>query len=297
MGMNVFEVYDGDKDNKLAWLQHDCYYSSLSIMRSHALTSAEEPTKSLLAATGSIDHRTLQNGHDDLAAAFRHHFKTCSGYTITNQDSFFGQHHTNSRQKTDFELIDEWQNWLENWLKDKTEIGEAIARVVLNQNNEEGYAAERELRHLIRLEFSQIGWIDPTQFCEKKSPQSDELTSEENQQEHLEKSTTHISVKFLKLTQILLGGTFTIAWSLVSLAVFGAAIYFASIYYIEHYILAAFGVSVGIAIGCIKHEIWVERILFGLLYGLCVLLVIVTIVWVSDSGTYDPDCFTPSRYC
>lgn len=293
--MNVIEAYEGDKDDKLAWLQHDCYYSSLRTIRRHALTSAEEPTKSLLVATGSIDHRTLQNGHDDLAAAFRHHFKIYSGYKKTNEDDFFGQRHTNSRQKTDVEIIDEWQNWLENWLKNKKEIGEAIAQVVLNQNNEEGYAAERKLRHLIRLEFQQIDWIDPTQPPKKKSPHGDELISEENHQGHQEKNGANISEKFFKFTQILLGGVFGIAWGLFCLAIFGAAIYFGIIYYMEHYLLAAFGILVGIAIGCIKHEIWVERISFGLLYGLCVLVVIGLLVWTN--GANDPDCFTPSKYC
>ena len=294
--MIVSGKYEGDTDTRLMWLQHDCYHSSLQIMWQHAETSAEEPIKSRLAGVNEIDHRTLQDGHDILAAAFRHYFKMFSSYEKTTQDNFFGQTHVNYRQKKDFEIIGEWQNWLEIWLIDKIEIGETIASVMLNQNNEQGYAAEDKLGDLIRLEFGEIGWYCLSQPQNKTSPHGDDLISEENQHEHPLANNRRFFGRSEKMTEILLEWVGNLVGGLIVIALVGAAIYHALLYYLEHYLLAALGMMIGMAVGCVVHDIWVNRILLGLIYGLVLLLGAWLLFGLLSSGGGDPDCYA-NRWC
>ncbi|MBL71090.1 MAG: hypothetical protein CML95_06070, partial [Rhodobiaceae bacterium] len=99
-----------------------------------------------------------------------------------------------------------------------------------------------------------------------------------------------------KITEFLFDWFGIITSVLVSAALVGLAAYHAFFYYFEHYFLAALGMMVGITVGFVIHEIWIKRISFGLLYGLCVLLGAWLLFGLLFSGGGDPDCFAP-RYC
>ena len=168
---------------------------------------------------------------------------------------------------------------------------------MLNQNNEQGYAAEDKLGSLIRLEFQEINWTGPTQPQNKTPAQEDNLISAENQREHHFSSDRRFFGGREKITEILLDRVSLIASVLFCVALVGTATYHAFLYYLEHYLLAALGMMVGIVAGCVLHEFWVERISFGLFYGLCVLLGAWLLFGLLSMGGGDPDCFGPSRYC
>ena len=67
--MWVCAEFEGDDDENLMLLQHDCYYASLALIRKLLEDDVENPLSKQLPDIRSIDHRTLQGSHDILAAA------------------------------------------------------------------------------------------------------------------------------------------------------------------------------------------------------------------------------------
>ena len=105
--MNVFTMFDGDTDEALSWIQHDCYWHSLRIIKK----ILNENFKGL--ELPNLDHRTVQNSHDILAGAFRYEFHKSSGYKKAFQDEILGKNLITYQAKDESEIINEWQNWLE----------------------------------------------------------------------------------------------------------------------------------------------------------------------------------------
>lgn len=297
--MWVCAEFEGDDDENLMLLQHDCYYASLALIRKLLEDDVENPLSKQLPDIRSIDHRTLQGSHDILAAVFRHFHKQSLGYrTVTEKDAN-SQIGIKENGTTDTEIVNEWQNWLKAWLKSKPTIILQLSKAITFQNTNEGYEAEKLAKKLIRLECSDIAWLETaideqadSAFAGKPSSQRSDGRLEEATKEQVDSSCWQVVSSLLVGILTL---SFTWLMYLLSVGVIFFAVYKFFTYYLQHYWLALFGMSVGLIIGFLRHSSWVEKVGFGVLYGLCFLIAIGILIWTS--GAYDPDCFGPSRYC
>lgn len=290
--MNVFQQFDGDDDTKLMWIQHDCYGSSLSLMRKHAERSVSEAIRSELKDIGGIDHRTLQNAHDVLAAAFRHHFHGCSGYKKVTVDKIFGMLHQNKAQKTDMDIVHEWQDWLEQNLENEIEIGQEISKIMLNQNTNLGYKYEDKLKQLIHEKFDYISWIKP----ETELPISDvefEASAPLTPKEH-----------FQKLLNIIMNGAgqfLKVILAFVTLAsIFCFFTYYTYLFLEEHPVVIPVAVMVGFFVGILWSE---DLPLFQkclAVVGFSILAVyaffLLSLLLSFTGNGYDEPCYA-NRYC
>jgi len=151
--MWVRSEFFGDADDKLMWLQHDCYWSTLSLIN----------TK-ILEATGitlppDIDHRDFQRAHDLLAACFRYEFKENIGYKKLSVDNILGKTIETIQPRHDQEVVWAWLNWLERTLL-ITEIENAY-KLALQSYEFQKYSVEiRTLEKVITNNFDNIQWLD-----------------------------------------------------------------------------------------------------------------------------------------
>ena len=162
--MIVGSYFDGDDDTGLAWKQHDVYGQALQIMVSTCNRYAafakgvlDDISKTLLRDInhhewGNIyrcDHRTLQDAHDLLAAAwrFRHDFR---------QGALpFGD----IEPPKAVELL--WLDWLHNevsnWI-DRPYLVRSVQAILVKQNKFTGYLAESKLSVDIMHCFTDVPW-------------------------------------------------------------------------------------------------------------------------------------------
>ena len=150
--------FDRDVDMEVARIQHGVYPHALSIIVSKCKLYAEF-ARSLLDDADhpewdtieSFDHRTLQNAHDLLAAAwrFRNDFRQLAL-------SFVDQNFPDKVQQL-------WLDWLRHemaeWLR-RPELVRLVLLILTNQNKPPGYVAEAELSLKIMCDFSYVPW-DP----------------------------------------------------------------------------------------------------------------------------------------
>ena len=189
----MYSRFEGDNDQNLMLIQHDCYWSStLSLMLQIIEKNLSQLRSTHPNLPSSIDHRTIQDAHDLLAAAFRYNFKNSSGYKKHSEDTFFGLAHHSVRQKTQNEIISEWHCWLAEALEGENEIISEFQTVWLNQNVATGYEAEDNLRGLIIQKFSHIKWChsdlerEPWSPVDLKMKTVDEKIQNKNIIEHLQ---------------------------------------------------------------------------------------------------------------
>lgn len=139
--MIVGTYFDGDDNKDIKAQQHDCYGETLRIIQRGCI---EEYTKANFALgddgvfskedskklDNGCDHRTLQAGHDFLAAYWR--WTTMS----SKQDRI------------------DWLIWLDkeakSWQRKAPDISDSIITILLNQNTEAGYKAEDQLLEALK---------------------------------------------------------------------------------------------------------------------------------------------------
>ena len=149
--MNVLTCFEDD-DVRLAWIQHDCYWQTLHLIRQIIVIyyNALCPI--------SIDHRAIQNSHDILAAVFRYDFKNSCGYEIFYTDNILGKSLTTAQQKSDSEIVAEWENWLRDLLSKEHEILKNFNDIYENQTIPGVYKFEEKLEVLLLKKFADIPW-------------------------------------------------------------------------------------------------------------------------------------------
>jgi len=89
----------------------------------------------------SIDHRSLQDAHDIIAAAFRYRRPDLLQKTFADAE-----------QLDETVLLDEWRSFLDKEVDEITRNGpicRVILRSVLSEDSRRGMAAEQELRSLL----------------------------------------------------------------------------------------------------------------------------------------------------
>jgi len=139
----VGRYYDGDGDMDLAWKQHDVYGQALGIISSTCNRYAAF-AKALLEDTGHndwgkidrFDHRTLQDCHDLLAAAWRFRNDSCQG-KLPFEDA-----------EDSVPAESRWLDWLRKevsgWI-DHPHLVRSVQLILTNQNQLTGYIAESQL--------------------------------------------------------------------------------------------------------------------------------------------------------
>lgn len=157
--MIVSSCFAGDEDSATKSMQHEGYSEALwimvSICREHARDAA-----ALLAVqvpqgwinTNHIDHRTLQDAHNLLAAAWRSRATTIQPELELQRPSTGS---VTARVG--------WLDWLRNevggW-HSRPRLVRLLLIIVANQNGPEGYTAEAALTAELRDRFFDVPWND-----------------------------------------------------------------------------------------------------------------------------------------
>ena len=156
--MNVLFEFNGDDDDRLAWLQHDCYFENWSSLR--LIRSA------VGNATGKdfgfkLDHRDFQRSHDLLAGAFRYEFKTGSSYEKSCVDVIFDNPIITKQRKSDVDIIVEWREFLSNTLVSQP-ILKRFERAFDHYSSENFSSLQFELERSIFVYFQNVPWVTQT---------------------------------------------------------------------------------------------------------------------------------------
>ena len=186
-------VEDGEVDNYVMWRQHDVYYPALHIIVDTcqeyirlAYSLISDPDKNW-ESIESYDHRTLQDSHDILAAAWRFRYENevrqmdfplirpCRDYAClwrTNEgemdlNRLWGAwqcpkpdcNRLTRVEKPDFAR--HWLDWLleevRSW-KDSPHLVRLVMQILTNQNQPVGYRAETALRYGLIDRYSDVPW-------------------------------------------------------------------------------------------------------------------------------------------
>ena len=145
--------YPGDSV-ELSNRQQDVYHHALRKMIDgcrkqyagpYSLAGIERPTQS----NGDVDHRTIQQAHDILAAAWR--------FVANPLEPTFGFKRSDAADIS----MSGWLIWLEqeiaSWASD-ADLVPTFRTILENQNEEAGYAAERRLAELLYARFHRVPW-------------------------------------------------------------------------------------------------------------------------------------------
>ena len=152
--MIVAPKFDGDEGMDTAWRQHDVYGEALRIIVTTCNKHARFARRLLdderhpeWGVVDGFDHRTLQNAHDLLAAAWR----------FENQQlelRFGPEGPLDSIERT-------WLEWLRNeiagWI-DAPRAARCVQLILTHQNQPVGYAAEAQLSLDILDRFPEVPW-------------------------------------------------------------------------------------------------------------------------------------------
>ena len=156
--MWVYSKFQGDMDKKIMLIQHDCYWSTLSLIRNLIKRNFHKTNPSEFIELPNIDHRTIQSAHDILAAAFRYNFKYSSTHDKRIEDKILGVSLQWTHPKENNDIIQEWHGWLEGCFDGGNEIIAEFITIYLNQNSSIGYEAEDRLEALIIQKFPNVPW-------------------------------------------------------------------------------------------------------------------------------------------
>ena len=152
----VVKMFDGDDDTELALMQHDAYHDALYILvracnrfASFAIAVLNDKEHDAWVQLESFDHRTLQDAHDLLAAAWR--------FSNDSRQGILPFSETASKPTPK----DRWFRWLweetSHWVN-HPHIVRSVYLILTNQNNQIGYAAEAMLGLLIMDRFPLVPW-------------------------------------------------------------------------------------------------------------------------------------------
>ena len=154
--MIVAALFEGDDDSEVAWKQHDVYGDALAIIVStcnrHArfacavLNDADHPDWGTLECS---DHRTIQDAHDLLAAAWRFLNDFRQPQLPFEPENPLGK----------VQML--WLDWLRsetaNWTT-RPRLVRSVQLDLTNQNKPIGYAAEAQLCLDILDRFPEVPW-------------------------------------------------------------------------------------------------------------------------------------------
>jgi hypothetical protein len=156
----VAKFFEGDNDEELAWKQHDVYHQGLRTifetcnrLTRFARNLLGDSSTSLWGTIERFDHRTLQDAHDLLAAAWRYRVDSRQG-KFPFDPKFLS---------TDQSVEEHWLNWLRTEVQSWWEnyfLVQQVQIILSNQNTEEGYVAEARLALELLRRFSDLPW-DP----------------------------------------------------------------------------------------------------------------------------------------
>lgn len=143
-----------EDDLHVAWQQHEVYGKALSVIASECQRRARvaatildiEPPKAAAIEDG-FDHRTLQTGHDIIAAAWRFRMNVSQARL-----SFDGSEPLGMRG---------WLNWLHaeisSWEHEPILVRHVI-KILEHQNTDVGYRAERRLHRGLLRRYDDVPW-------------------------------------------------------------------------------------------------------------------------------------------
>lgn len=155
--MIVAPKYHGDEDHAIMSLQHDVYLEAigliLDVTREHFLRATRLLRTSTRFVTEfvtikSCDHRTLQDVHDLLAAAWRYSKSTSQQLDLFDDPDI---------------SVRSWLGWLDRELQqwvDEPMLLIELASIVTHQNSAAGYAAESRLFIALFERHYQVPWKD-----------------------------------------------------------------------------------------------------------------------------------------
>jgi hypothetical protein len=153
----VAPLFEGDADEGLMAMQHDSYHSAISRLLdahnrfAHFIAAVTGDGVFTWAAITSCDHRTLQDAHDILAAAWRYR-------TDIRQPPLPIQ-----RDSATYDLATTWLKWLhaelEGWFEAPYLVRQ-LHEVLSRQNTPLGDAAEVRMAYtLIFDRFPDVPWL------------------------------------------------------------------------------------------------------------------------------------------
>ena len=155
--MIVGVFFEDDWDHALKWKQHDVYGNALGIIvatcrehvaRAASLLEVERPGQ--WETDVQIDHRTLQDAHDILAAVWRH-------ATSPVQTSLPLEVPATRATRG----VTGWLEWLRvevrSWWEEPRLVA-LVSAILANQNQPAGYQAEEELAERLHRRFSAVPW-------------------------------------------------------------------------------------------------------------------------------------------
>ena len=158
--MWVCSKYRGDTDSVAMWEQHDVYVRALRVIvdggvthmiRAARLLGQSVPARWLMPT--DLDHRTVQEAHDILAAAWRWQ-SDCRQLRLPFRDE----------RLRPVPVPQAWLAWLraevERWV-DEPAIVQSLMLVLAQQNTDAGYRGEQRLETLLKLRFCDVPWYQP----------------------------------------------------------------------------------------------------------------------------------------
>lgn len=151
--------FEGDDDTEVMWMQHEFYGKArgqiiqtcnrLTLFARTILKDRLHPEWGMISA---CDHRTLQDAHDIIAAAWRFRYDLRQAELPLDRNSKY----KNSRTPEGI-----WYDWLrtelEGWLWDAQLIRD-VQLILENQNKPKGYAAEARLSLGLLSRFRDVPW-------------------------------------------------------------------------------------------------------------------------------------------
>ena len=148
--------FEGDADQRVAWKQHDVYHNALGIIvaicneyTNVARFILDDADHSEWGTVETFDHRTLQHGHDLIAAVWR--FRSDYGYARLPFDG----------KDTLDEVQTLWLHWLrlevDTWIRQPCLI-RSVQLILAHQNKPTGYEAESKFCTEIVGRFSDMPW-------------------------------------------------------------------------------------------------------------------------------------------
>ena len=156
--MIVSSLFRDDVDDRTKWAQHDVYDASLSIIV-HGCIRHVQAAAALLevgwppawSSDPIYDHRTLQDTHDVLAAAWRSIADTAQpGLPAPVGDPDLAR-----------PLMQQWHDWLRAevaaWVG-HPRLVRLLMTILAHQNIRRGYDAEEALTQALRERFSGVPW-------------------------------------------------------------------------------------------------------------------------------------------
>ncbi len=193
--MIVGPYFDGDGcvDTYVMWRQHDVYYQALGIITGTCQEYIQLAHNLIGDASkgwefiDSYDHRTFQHPHDILAAAWRFRYENdvrqmelpvfylCRGYACPwrtyrgelNLDWLWGAWQcpnpdcTWLTKEEEPDFLGHWLSWLRKEVRSwrhSPHLVRLVMQILANQNQPEGYRAEKALRCDLIARYSDVPW-------------------------------------------------------------------------------------------------------------------------------------------